>query len=79
MAKDHLKKYVIQARPFGTAEWGVRNDRLSHMEPVVFDVEKGLAEARRQIMGWQVVEPYTEFRVVQMGTFDNSHGEGRVL
>jgi hypothetical protein len=50
MAKDHLKKYVIQARPFGTAEWGVRNDRLSHMEPVVFDVEKGLAEARRQIM-----------------------------
>lgn len=79
MAKDHMTKIVIQARKHGDAEWSVRNDRLSHMEPVVFDVEKGIAEAKRQISGWQAVEPHHEFRIVQMGTFDKSHGEGKVL
>lgn len=79
MAKDHLKKYVIQSRNHGDIEWDVRNDRLSHTEPVVFDVVKGLEEARRQVARWQTVEPHREFRIVLMGTYDKSHGEGQAL
>jgi hypothetical protein len=66
MAKDHSILVVLESKPAWADEWHIRNNRISYDERVAFDVDKGLAEAQRQMTGWQRVEPHTQFRIVKV-------------
>lgn len=67
-----MSKVVLQARPRGTEQWGVRNDRISLTYP---DIDEAKKEAGRQAQSWAIHEPDTEFRVVTRPLYASSHGD----